>query len=270
MMGLQDVFFKLRMPFDSDEARELSRRISEEIYYWALSTSADLAERSGPHPSFADTRAAAGKLQMDLWGVGVTDEARWDALRERIADVGLRNSLLIAIAPTATIASIAGCYECIEPQVSNLFKRETLSGEFLQINHYLVRDLQELGMWTGGMLESLKRSHGSVADISGMPEELRELYRTAWELPQKALIDLAADRGAFIDQSQSLNLFMETPTIGKLSSMYRYAWRQGLKTTYYLRSRPATRINQATLANGNGTAAVTCSLENPESCEACE
>ena len=270
MMGLQDVFFKLRMPFDSDEARELSRRISEEIYYWALSTSADLAERSGPHPSFAETRAAAGKLQMDLWGVGVADEARWDALRERIAAVGLRNSLLIAIAPTATIASIAGCYECIEPQVSNLFKRETLSGEFLQINHYLVRDLQELGLWTGGMLESLKRSHGSVADISGMPEELRELYRTAWELPQKALIDLAADRGAFIDQSQSLNLFMETPTIGKLSSMYRYAWRQGLKTTYYLRSRPATRINQATLANGNGAAAVACSLENPESCEACD
>ena len=270
MMGLQDVFFKLRMPFDSDGARDLSRRISEEIYYWALSTSADLAERSGPHPNFAETRAAGGKLQMDLWGTGVTDEARWDALRERIAAVGLRNSLLIAIAPTATIASIAGCYECIEPQVSNLFKRETLSGEFLQINHYLVRDLQELGLWTGGMLESLKRSHGSVADISGMPEELRELYRTAWELPQKALIDLAADRGAFIDQSQSLNLFMETPTIGKLSSMYRYAWRQGLKTTYYLRSRPATRINQATLANGNGAAAVACSLENPESCEACE
>ena len=270
MMGLQDVFFKLRMPFDSDEARELSRRISEEIYYWALSTSADLAERSGPHLRFAETRAAAGRLQMDLWGVGVTDDARWDALRERIAAVGLRNSLLIAIAPTATIASIAGCYECIEPQVSNLFKRETLSGEFLQINHYLVRDLQELGLWTGGMLESLKRSHGSVADISAMPAELRELYRTAWELPQKALIELAADRGAFIDQSQSLNLFMETPTIGKLSSMYRYAWRQGLKTTYYLRSRPATRINQATLANGNGAAAVTCSLENPESCEACE
>ena len=270
LMGLQDVFFKLRLPFDGDEARELSRRISEEIYYWALHTSADLAERSGPHPSFAETRAAGGKLQMDLWGVGVTDDARWNALRQRIAAVGLRNSLLIAIAPTATIASIAGCYECIEPQVSNLFKRETLSGEFLQINHYLVRDLQEVGLWTGGMLESLKRSHGSVADISGIPEELRELYRTAWELPQKALIDLAADRGAFIDQSQSLNLFMETPTIGKLSSMYRYAWRQGLKTTYYLRSRPATRINQATLANGNGTAAVACSLENPESCEACD
>jgi len=270
LMGLQDVFFKLRLPFDSDEARELSRRISEEIYYWALSTSADLAEESGPHPNFAETRAAGGQLQMDLWGVGVTDEARWDALRERIAAGGLRNSLLIAIAPTATIASIAGCYECIEPQVSNLFKRETLSGEFLQINHYLVRDLQSRGLWTGGMLEALKRSQGSIAEIAGLPEDVKLLYRTAWELPQRALIDLAAERGAFIDQSQSLNLFLETPTIGKLSSMYAYAWRKGLKTTYYLRSRPATRINQATLTNGNGAAAVACSLENPESCDACE
>ena len=271
LMGLQDVFFKLRLPFDGDEARELSKRISEEIYYWALSTSCDLAERCGPHPSYAETRAAGGKLQMDLWGVGVSDEARWDGLRQRIAAHGLRNSLLIAIAPTATIASIAGCYECIEPQVSNLFKRETLSGEFLQINHYLVRDLQALGLWTGGMLESLKRSQGSLADINGVPEELKLLYRTAWELPQRALVDLAADRGAFIDQSQSLNLFMETPTIGKLSSMYAYAWRKGLKTTYYLRSRPATRINQAAFANGNGAVdAVTCSLENPETCEACD
>ena len=270
LMGLQDVFFKLRLPFDGDEARELSRRISEEIYYWALSTSADLAAEHGPHANFAETRAAAGKLQMDLWGVGVTDEARWDALRERIAAGGLRNSLLIAIAPTATIASIAGCYECIEPQVSNLFKRETLSGEFLQINHYLVRDLQERGLWTGGMLESLKRSQGSLAEITGIPDDLKLLYRTAWELPQRALIDLAADRGAFIDQSQSLNLFMETPTIGKLSSMYAHAWRKGLKTTYYLRSRPATRINQATLSNSNSAAAVTCSLENPETCEACD
>ena len=270
LMGLQDVFFKLRLPFDGDEARELSRRISEEIYYWALSTSAELAKRFGAHPNFAETRAADGQLQMDLWGVGVSDEARWDALRERIAAHGLRNSLLIAIAPTATIASIAGCYECIEPQVSNLFKRETLSGEFLQINHYLVRDLQSRGLWTGGMLEALKRSQGSIAEIPGLPEDVKLLYRTAWELPQRALIDLAADRGAFIDQSQSLNLFLETPTIGKLSSMYAYAWRKGLKTTYYLRSRPATRINQATLANGNGAAAVTCSLENPESCEACE
>ncbi len=268
LMGLQDVFFQLRLPFDSDEARQLSRQISEQIYYWALATSVDLAKEFGPHPNFAETRAAGGQLQMDLWNVGVSDEARWADLRERIAAHGLRNSLLIAIAPTATIASIAGCYECIEPQVSNLFKRETLSGEFLQINHYLVRDLQARGQWTGGMLEALKRSRGSVADITGVPEDIKRLYRTAWELPQRALIDLAADRGAFIDQSQSLNLFLETPTIGKLSSMYTYAWRKGLKTTYYLRSRPATHINQATVSSGS--AAVACSLENPETCEACE
>jgi ribonucleoside-diphosphate reductase alpha chain len=181
--------------------------------------------------------------------------------------VGLRNSLLIAIAPTATIASIAGCYECIEPQVSNLFKRETLSGEFLQINAYLVADLKALGLWTPAVRDAIKRSNGSVQGLTDLPDELRTLYRTAWELPQKALIDLAAARTPYIDQSQSLNLFMETPTIGKLSSMYAYAWRSGLKTTYYLRSRPATRIAQTTITP---TEAVMCSLENPETCEACQ
>ncbi len=276
LMGLQDVFFQLRLPFDSREARELSRRISEEIYYWALSTSCGLAAEHGPHPGFAKTRTADGKLQMDLWGAEVTDTARWDALRGRIAKWGLRNSLLIAVAPTATIASIAGCYECIEPQVSNLFKRETLSGEFLQVNRYLVRDLQKIGMWTPGMVETLKRSGGSIAEVKGIPEELRLLYRTAWEIPQRSLIDMAAERGEFIDQSQSLNLFMETPTIGKLSSMYIHAWRKGLKTTYYLRSRAATNINQTSANGGGGSgmggggADLACSLENPETCEACD
>ena len=272
LMGLQDVFFKLRLPFDGDEARELSRRISEEIYYWALSTSCDLAERCGPHPSYPDTRAAGGKLQMDLWGVGVSDEARWDGLRQRIAAHGLRNSLLIAIAPTANHRLDRRVLRVHRaPGVQPVQAREPCRGSSLQINHYLVRDLQALGLWTGGMLESLKRSQGSLAGINGVPEELKLLYRTAWELPQRALVDLAADRGAFIDQSQSLNLFMETPTIGKLSSMYVYAWRKGLKTTYYLRSRPATRINQAAFANGNGAVdAVTCSLETPETCEACD
>ena len=147
---------------------------------------------------------------------------------------------MIAIAPTATIASIAGCYECIEPQVSNLFKRETLSGEFLQINRYLVNELQARGLWNSDMAQKIKRAEGSIQEIDEIPEDLREIYRTAWELPQRALIDLAASRGAYIDQSQSLNLFMESPSIGKLSSMYMHAWKSGLKTTYYLRSRPAT------------------------------
>lgn len=286
LMGLQDVFFQLRLPFDSVEARNLSKKISEEIYYAALVTSSDLAEQFGAHPSFPETRAAKGELQFDSWGIVPEDTLRWDALRSRIMKVGLRNSLMIAIAPTATIASIAGCYECIEPQVSNLFKRETLSGDFLQVNRYLVRDLQQLGLWNEATRNRIKLAEGSVQDLTELPEELRAIYRTAWEVPMRSLLDMGADRGAFIDQSQSLNLFVETPNIGKLSSMYFYAWQKGLKTTYYLRSRPATRIAKATVGQGGPTItaapapvsqvvtaeaeAVACSLENPEACEACQ
>ena len=286
LMGLQDVFFKLGIAFDSEEARALSARISEEIYLNALTASAGLAEEFGTHDTYDRTRAAAGDLQFDLWGVEPTQTERWTEVRELIAKHGLRNSLMIAIAPTATIASISGCYECIEPQVSNLFKRETLSGEFLQINRYLVSDLQERGLWDEDMINELKKSEGSVQHIDRIPDDLREIYRTAWEIPMRSLIDMAADRGAYIDQSQSLNLFMESPNIGKLSSMYMYAWKAGLKTTYYLRSRPATRINKTTTApttsgpaptNGGepkktftDEEALACSLENPEYCEACD
>jgi ribonucleoside-diphosphate reductase alpha chain len=267
VMGLQDVFFALRLPFDSDEARALSTKIAEEIYLTALETSAELAAKDGAHPAFAETRAAQGQLQPDLWGITGTQDERWTALRAKVKQTGLRNSLLIAIAPTATIASIAGCYECIEPQVSNLFKRETLSGEFLQVNGALVAELKNHGLWTAQVRDAIKRADGSVQGIAGLPDEVKMLYRTAWELPQKSLIDLAAARAPYIDQSQSLNLFVAAPTIGKLSSMYLYAWKTGLKTTYYLRSRPATRIQQATV---EPEAAVACSLENPESCEACQ
>ena len=298
VMGLQDVFFALRLPFDSDAARELSARIAEEIYLTALEASAGLAEQHGPHPAFGETRAAAGKLQPDLWEVAGTQAERWLALRKRIAETGLRNSLLVAIAPTATIASIAGCYECIEPQVSNLFKRETMLGEFLQVNTALVAELKAHGLWTDRVREQIKQADGSVQGITELPAETRALFRTAWELPQRELIDLAAARAPFIDQSQSLNLFLAAPSIGKLSSMYLHAWKSGLKTTYYLRSRPATRIQQATVAvaappagtteagraaAGTGSAgtgaglssatdsdAVACSLENPETCEACQ
>lgn len=269
VMGLQDVFFKLRLAFDSEAARELSTRLAEEIYLTALETSAGLAAAAGAHPAYSRTRSARGQLQPDLWGVTPTQTERWAAVRERIAEHGLRNSLLVAIAPTATIASIAGCFECIEPQVSNTFKRETLSGEFLQINSYLVRELKGRGMWTDEVRARLKRDEGSVQGLTELPDEVRSLFRTAWELPQKALIDLAAARGPYIDQSQSLNLFVASPTIGKLSSMYRYAWQSGLKTTYYLRSRPATRIQQATVTAAPAEA-IACSLENPESCEACQ
>jgi ribonucleoside-diphosphate reductase alpha chain len=189
---------------------------------------------------------------------------------------------MIAIAPTATIASIAGCYECIEPQVSNLFKRETLSGDFVQVNKYLVQELKASGLWTDEIRNKIKLAEGSVQEIEEFTDDLKAIYRTAWEIPMRSLIDMQAERGAFIDQSASLNLFMESPSIGKLSSMYMYAWQKGLKTTYYLRSRPATRIAQ--VAAGDNIASVieepkkiytdeeslVCSLENPEACEACQ
>jgi ribonucleoside-diphosphate reductase alpha chain len=276
-MGLQDVFFKLRLPFDSPQARALSTRIAERIMLAAYEASADLAERSGPLPAWDKTRTARGVLHPDHYGVEFTWPERWAALRERIAAVGMRNSLLLAIAPTATIASIAGVYECIEPQVSNLFKRETLSGEFLQVNSYLVQDLKDLGVWDARTREALRESNGSVQDFAWIPADVRALYRTAWEIPQRGLIDMAAARTPYLDQAQSLNLFLETPTIGKLSSMYAYAWKSGLKTTYYLRSRPATRIARAAQAQSTvpvqqvaSEEAVACSLENPESCEACQ
>jgi ribonucleoside-diphosphate reductase alpha chain len=267
LMGLQDVFFRLRLPFDSAGARALSRRISEAVYFHALRASCDLARELGSHPSFADTRAAAGELQFDAWGVAPENADRWTELKRDIQAHGLRNSLLIAIAPTATIASIAGCYECIEPQLSNLFKRETLSGDFIQINSYLIEELRRLGLWTAEIRDAIKVADGSVQELEGLPAELKHIYRTAWELPMKAVIEMAADRGAFIDQSQSLNLFMASPNIGQLSSMYMYAWKCGLKTTYYLRSRAATRIAKTTVPT---TDAIACSLENPQACEACQ
>ena len=281
LMGLQDVFFQMRLPFDAPEARKLSAQIQEEIYFAALTASCELAKEKGAHPAFAETRAAQGELQFDAWGVKPEETARWDALRKKIKQHGLRNSLMIAIAPTATIASIAGCYECIEPQVSNLFKRETLSGDFLQVNRYLVNELKRLNLWNEEMRSKIKLAEGSVQEIAELPDEVKATYRTAWELPMRSLIDMAAARGAFVDQSQSLNLFVESPNIGKLSSMYMYAWQQGLKTTYYMRSRPATRIAKVNAQTGDVAAvvpkktysdneALVCSLENPDACDACQ
>ncbi len=274
-MGLQDVFFALRPRLrQPGRARAVHPDRRGDLPVRARSLQRP-RRRHGPHPAYADTRAARGDLQPDLWNVTPTQTERWATLRDRIAEHGLRNSLLIAIAPTATIASIAGCYECIEPAVSNVFKRETLSGEFLQVNTALVGELKARGLWTDDVRAAIKRADGSVQGITALPDEVRALFRTAWELPQKALVDLAAARSPYIDQSQSLNLFLASPTIGKLSSMYLYAWKAGLKTTYYLRSRPATRIQQATVSplaatTGTDTDAVACSLENPENCEACQ
>jgi ribonucleoside-diphosphate reductase alpha chain len=297
VMGLQDVFFQMRLPFDSPEAQALSTKIQEEIYYYAMLATTELAEKNGPHPSFQETRLAQGQFQFDLWKITPSEPERWEALRQRIVKSGVRNSLLIAVAPTATIASIVGCYECIEPQISNLFKRETLSGEFLQVNRYLINELKALGMWNEEMRMKLKMSEGSVQNIDDLTDELKLIYRTVWEVPMRSLIDMASARNAYIDQAQSLNLFSESPNIGRLSSMYMYAWKQGLKTTYYLRSRPATKIAKTTVQKGamssslpqtaqaqlqhvavpepekqpiDASAAIACSLENPESCEACQ
>jgi ribonucleoside-diphosphate reductase alpha chain len=305
IMGLQDAFFKLKIPFTSKEGRALSARISETIYYHAVKTSVKLAKEFGSFEAFQDSRYMQGELQVQL--ASKYQDAMpelnfdWNGLAEEVRRSGIRNSLLIAIAPTATIASIVGSFESIEPQISNFFKRETLSGEFLQVNRYLISDLKRLGLWNQTMRSKIIAAEGSIQNIEEIPQNLRDLYKTVWEVSQKDLIEMAAERSTFICQSQSLNLFMENPSVGKLSSMYMYAWKQGVKTTYYLRSRAKTSIKKTTIdsteteaestgsslgSGGSGgsagtgsaaagasytpQAAVACSLENPQSCEACQ
>ncbi|MBC6415240.1 MAG: ribonucleoside-diphosphate reductase subunit alpha [Bdellovibrionales bacterium] len=274
LMGLQDLFFKMQIPFESPEAFKLTKKIQEEIYYHALSTSCDLAKKYSPHKKFSETRASQGHLQFDLWNFTPKDQNRWDKLKALIKKQGLRNSLIIAIAPTATISSIVGVHESIEPQISNLFKRETLSGEFLQINKYLVQDLKKERLWTSDIKEKIKLQEGSIQNIAEIPQKIKELYKTSWEISQKTLIDMAIARGPYIDQSQSLNLFVENPTINKLSSMYMYAWKKGLKTSYYLRSRPASSIAKVTVDSQNTKKIHNSSYENnletPEICESCQ
>ena len=273
LMGLADLFFQLRLPFESDEAITLSARVQEEIYYQALKTSNELAKEFGPHRDFDKTRAAKGDLQFDLAGVTPTDPERWEVLRQSIIKDGLRNSLLIAIAPTATIAHITGAEECTEPVKSNLLKRETLSGEFISINRYLVADLKALGRWNADAVNQLKLDEGSIKNIKGLPAELYDLYKTVWEISQKKIIAHGAARGAFIDQSQSLNLFTdlnkfpEDKRIAVLSSMYMLAWESGLKTTYYFRSRSASRIQKVTTSDAPAPAPM--APETTDECLAC-
>ena len=268
IMGWQDLLFKLRVPFESDFAQTLAANIQEEIYYWALKTSMELAKEHGAHENFKKTHAAQGKLQFDfVANTNLHNSERWTELKADIKKHGLRNSLLIAIAPTATIGQICGATECIEPQVSNIFKRETLSGEFITTNQYLVNDLKKLNLWNQNMLDKIKLAEGSIQHIEEIPEDIRSLYKTAWEIKQRALIDQAVARGAFIDQSQSLNLFLAQPTIDIMSSMYFYAWKKGVKTTYYLRSKPASRIQK--IIETASSVQESANLENPEICESC-
>jgi ribonucleoside-diphosphate reductase alpha chain len=237
IMGLQDVFFRLHLPFDSFDARQLSTRIAEALYFHALDTSADLAAGRGPHPAFADTRVAQGELQFDTWGITPSEEFDWAALRAKIARQGVRNSLLVAIGPTASLSSIASCFECIEPQISNFFQRKTAASAVTHVNPYLVEELKQLGLWNESMRTAIRLAGGSIQGIYQLPEELRTVFRTAWEVSTLAMIDLAADRGAFVDQSQSLNLFLSTPSVAQLSQLYLYAWKCRLKTTHSLRAR---------------------------------
>lgn len=283
LMGVADFFMQLSVPFDSEKAIQLSAEIQEEIYYQALKTSCELAQELGRHRDFHLTRAAKGDLQFDLAGVIPTDIQRWNTLKSDIKEYGLRNSLLIAVAPTATVSHICGAEECIEPIKSNLLKRETLSGEFISVNKYLVEDLRKLGRWNAETIAQLKVSEGSIASIAGLPAELYANYKTVWEMSMKSLIAHAVARGAYIDQSHSLNMFIdlnkypEDKRIGVLSSLYMHAWEAGVKTTYYFRSRAATRIQQTTVhatgrAEGSSTAtaiSVTMAPEQTEVCEAC-
>jgi ribonucleoside-diphosphate reductase alpha chain len=274
LMGLADFFMQLRLPFDSDEAIRLSGEIQEEIYFQALKTSNELAKQFGPHRDFALTRAAKGDLQFDLAGVTPSDPERWEELRQSIIQHGLRNSLLIAIAPTATISHICGVEECVEPIKSNLLKRETLSGEFISINKHLVADLKKLGRWNSETINRLKLDEGSIANVKDLPDEIYALYKTVWEMSQKKIIEHGVARGAYIDQSQSMNIFLDLnkyaddKRIGVLSSLYMFAWEKGVKTTYYFRSRAATRIQKVTVDRPT-VAAAPMAPETTEVCESC-
>ena len=284
VMATQDMLRKMRLNFDDAEASALVEQIHAFIYYHALDTSIELAKVEGKFPNYEFSQYARGKLHFDLVNVDpVTPNGiNWDTLRAKLATYGARNSLLIAIAPTATIASIVGKGECIEPSHSNLFSRQTLSGEFIQINGDLVRELKSIGMWTDEVKAQLLADEGSVQNITGLSPEVKRLYRTVWEYSMRPLIDLAAKRLPYIDQSQSLNVYMQNPTIGKASSLYMYAWEKGLKTSYYMRSRSATRVEKLASVKApvfetppseteyDINAAIQCSLDNPETCEACQ
>ena len=285
VQGLADVFMMLGLAFDSDEARARNRVFFETIYHAALTESCQLAMEQGPYESYNGSPASKGILQPDMWGVPTQDTVwDWSVLRANIAKHGLRNSLLVAPMPTASTAQIMGNNEAFEPYTTNIYLRRTLAGEFVVVNKHLVKDLQALGLWNKAIKDLIIKNGGSIQSIDGIPEKLKAMYRTVWEIPMKSIIDMSADRGAFIDQSQSLNLFMENPTVAKLSSMHMYAWKKGLKTgMYYLRTRAKAKPQQVTLSPVAAPTAqqlssassptaeekLACSLANPEGCLMC-
>lgn len=293
VQGLADTFVMMRIPFDSDEAKKLNKEIFETIYYSALTCSKDLAKEEGHYESFPGSPASQGILQYDMWGVQPSNRWEWDVLKEEIKEYGLRNSLLLAPMPTASTAQILGNNECFEPFTSNMYMRRVLSGEFPVVNKYLLRDLVQLGLWNNDMKNKIMLHNGSIQNIDEIPDNIKAIYKTVWEIKQRDLIDMAADRGAFIDQSQSLNIFMESPTFARMTSLHFYAWEKGLKTgMYYLRSKagadavqftvdknatsiPATQAEPSeneTVSeeiNPEVVSQLSCSLDNPEGCEAC-
>ncbi|PWJ57551.1 ribonucleoside-diphosphate reductase alpha chain [Dyadobacter jejuensis] len=304
VQGLADSFCLLRMPFDSEEARKLNKDIFETIYFGAMEASMELAKVEGTYESWEGSPISQGIFQFDMWGVS-PENGRWDweKLRKEVIQNGVRNSLLLAPMPTASTSQILGNNECFEPFTSNIYVRRVLSGEFVVVNKYLLKDLVKLGLWNEEMKNNLVRTSGSVQAIPNIPQHIKDLYKTAWEIKQRSLLDMSADRGAFICQSQSLNIFMEEANFGKLTSMHFYAWKKGLKTgMYYLRTRAASDPVQFTVSKQGerqiepATAAIAekelnyaqyaqehtkpapvrdqradmqCSLDDPEGCEAC-
>jgi ribonucleoside-diphosphate reductase alpha chain len=248
VQGLADVFIMLRLPFESDLAKMLNKNIFETIYFAAMTASKDLARQHGAYETYAGSPVSKGNFQFDLWGITPSDRWDWARLKEEVKQYGVRNSLLIAPMPTASTSQILGNNECFEPYTSNIYVRRVLSGEFIVVNKHLLKDLVKLGLWNNDMKNKIIAANGSIQNINEIPAEIKELYKTVWEIKQRSMIDMAADRGAFICQSQSLNLFVDNPTTAKLTSMHFYAWKKGLKTgMYYLRTQAASQAVQFTV-----------------------
>ena len=281
VQGLADAFILMRHAFDSAEAKQLNKEIFETIYYAAVTASKDLAIENGPYETWKGSPISNGVFQFDMWKVKPTDRWEWDLLREEVKKHGVRNSLLLAPMPTASTAQILGNNECFEPYTSNIYTRRVLSGEFIIVNKHLLRDLVKLGIWNDRLKNKLMASNGSLQNIDEFPENIKELYKTAWEISQKEILDMAADRGAYIDQSQSLNIFMENANFAKLTSMHFYGWKAGLKTgMYYLRTKSATDAIKFTLDKAaisepvakteeERMAEISCSLDDPDNCVSC-
>lgn len=253
VQGLADVFILMRLPFESETAALLNRNIFETIYFAAMTASKDLAKKEGPYETFAGSPLSMGMFQFDLWNVKPSDRHDWEQLRKEVMAHGVRNSLLVAPMPTASTSQILGNNECFEPYTSNIYSRRVLSGEFVIVNKHLLKDLVSLGLWSNEMKNRIIAANGSIQSITTIPEKIRAIYKTVWEIRQRVIIDMAADRGAYICQSQSLNLFVSNPTASKLTSMHFYAWKKGLKTgMYYLRTQAATQAVQFTVEKQGG------------------